>query len=70
LTDRILHSHKLDLLCNVIILWLFVNKNAKNLKRDIGVNPGEHVIQNNTEPASDSFQWAARKWFDDIQKPK
>jgi len=46
------------------------NQNEKKLKRHIRVNPGEYVIQNNTEPASDFFQLAARKWFDDIQKPK
>jgi hypothetical protein len=50
--------------------FALVNKNAKNLKRDICVNPGEHVIQDNTEPASDLFQLTAREWFNDIQKPK
>ncbi len=47
---------------------LFKVKNAKELKRDIRVNPGEDVIQHNTESASDPFQLAAGKWFDDIQK--
>ena len=41
-----------------------------DLKNDIGIDPCQHIIQDDPETSFHSFKTTDRRWFENIEDPK